>query len=341
MAALESPGESPFAAISEQLTRLYGQKDAATEAVLARLAPVEARLAELGREVAAADPAVERVAAGLDEIRLAQAGLTGRLAALESPEESPFAAVSEQLTRLYAQKDAATEAVLARLGEVEAQAARAAEAGAGLAGLGERVGALEATENPLAAISGQLQRLYAQKDAAVEAVLLRLAPVEERLAALGQAVTDGDPAVARLAQGIEEARAGQAAAAVRLGERLSALEQAAGDARAEGRAAEDAARAEAQAIAEQLIALRAATAQTELFADRLAMLEASLPRLSTAQAEMMQALERRAAPVSPETALEILPESGPEAAVAEAKAGPADPLEAFRDLPAVVSLHRR
>ena len=83
-------------------------------------------------------------------------------------------------------------------------------------------------------------------------------------------------------------------AAVRLGERLSALERAAGEARAEGRAAEDAARAEAQAIAEQLIALRTAAVETELFADRLALLEASLPRLSAAQAEMMQALERQA-----------------------------------------------
>ena len=112
--------------------------------------------------------------------------------------------------------------------------------------------------------------------------------------ALGQAVAAGDPAVERLAAGIAEARAGQAAAAVRLGERLSALERAAGDARAEGRAAEDAARAEAQAVAEQLIALRAAAAQTELFADRLALLEASLPRLSVAQSLMMQALERQA-----------------------------------------------
>ena len=43
---------------------------------------------------------------------------------------------------------------------------------------------------------------------------------------------------------------------------------------------EEAARAEAQAIATQLIAMRAAAAQTELFADRIALLEASLPRLS-------------------------------------------------------------
>ena len=39
--------ENPFAEISEQLTRLYAQKDATTETVLARLAPLEAQLAEL------------------------------------------------------------------------------------------------------------------------------------------------------------------------------------------------------------------------------------------------------------------------------------------------------
>ena len=96
------------------------------EAVLSRLAPVEARLDDLGREVSASDPAVERLAASVEELRTAQAalgaGLEARLAALEAaPEESPFAAVSEQLTRLYAQKDAATEAVLSRLGPVEAR----------------------------------------------------------------------------------------------------------------------------------------------------------------------------------------------------------------------------
>ena len=325
---LETPAEPPFAAVSEQLTRLYAQKDAATEAVLARLAPVEARLEALGREVSASDPAVERLAAAVEEVRLAQAGVVGRLAALEVTEEHPFAAVSEQLTRLYAQKDAATEVVLRRLGEVEAQAAGAAAAGEGLAALGQRVGALEAPDGPLAAVAAELAQLQAATDAAVAASVARLAPVEAGLAALGAALEAGDPAVARLAQGIEEAKGAQAQAAVRLGERLSALERAAGDARAEGRAAEDAARAAAQAVAEELIALRAAAAETEVFADRLALLEASLPRLSAAQAEMMQALERQA----------VAPPAVP--AAEEAAADGPDPLAALRDLP-VVSLHRR
>ena len=48
--------------------------------------------------------------------------------------------------------------------------------------------------------------------------------------------------------------------------------------------------------------MRAAAAQTELFADRLALLEASLPRLSVTQSLMMQALERQAAGAAPEDA---------------------------------------
>jgi hypothetical protein len=328
LVALEAPGESPFAAVSEQLTRLYAQKDAGVEAVLARLGAAEAQAAAAGEGLAALD-----------------ARIGAHIGALEAP-DGPLAAVSEQLTRLYAQKDAATEAVLARLGAAEAQAAAAAA-------LGARVGALEAPDGPLAALSGQLTRLDAQKDAATEAVLARLGPVEARLEELGrevgaaeQAKATGDAAVERLAQGIEEAKAAQSQAAVRLGERLSALEQAAGAARAEGRAAEDAARAEAEAIAEELLALRAAAAETELFADRLALLEASLPRLSAARAEAMQAPGRPAAG-SPAVAASPGTEGGTEAGMETARdmtppeAAPADPLEAFRDLPAVVSLHRR
>jgi chromosome segregation ATPase len=151
LAALEAPGESPFAEISEQLTRLYAQKDATVETVFARLAPIEARLAEL-------------------------AGLAARIEALEAPGESPFAAISEQLTRLYAQKDATVETVFARLAPLEARLAE-------LAGVPARIEALEAPgESPFAAISEQLTRLYAQKDATVETVFARLAPLEARLA---------------------------------------------------------------------------------------------------------------------------------------------------------------
>ena len=80
-----------------------------------------------------------------------------------------------------------------------------------------------------------------------------------------------------------------------------------------GREAEEAARAEAQAIATQLIAMRAAAAQTELFADRIALLEASLPRLSVTQSLMMQALERQAGAAPAAEAGPAVSELGPEA----------------------------
>ena len=130
---------------------------------------------------------------------------------------------------------------------------RAAGGGRGAGGGGARGcdGAGGAPENPFAEISEQLTRLYAQKDAAVETMVARLAPLEARLAELERTETD-DVA--------------------------------------------EAARAEAQAIATQLIAARAVAEETRLFSDRIALLEASLPRLSHAQALMMQALERQAAP---------------------------------------------
>ena len=107
LAALENPAETPFAAIAEQLTRLYAQKDAGIEAVLTRLAPLEARLAEMEQGLAERDPRalLDRFAERLEAVQ-------GRVAALEDPGESPFAGIAEQLTRLYAQKDASIETVL-------------------------------------------------------------------------------------------------------------------------------------------------------------------------------------------------------------------------------------
>ena len=128
-----------------------------------------------------------------------------------------------------------------------------------------RIAALEAAGAPFAEIAEQLSRLYAQKDASGEALTARL------------------EAVAR-----------------DLDRRLAAVEEGGGR-------EEEAARAEAQAIATQLIAMRAAAAQTELFADRIALLEASLPRLSVTQSLMMQALERQAgvAPAAAGPAAEV------------------------------------
>jgi hypothetical protein len=113
----------------------------------------------------------------------------------------------------------------------------------------------------------------------------------------------------------------------------------------------DEARAEAEEIATQMIALRAAAAQTELFADRLALLEASLPRLSAAQALMLQALERQGVRREPATA--AVPGAAsmtvqqpvasahtvPDAETAVQAPGAEAIADALADLPRVVSLH--
>ena len=132
LAALED-AENPFAEIAEQLTGLYGQKDAAVEAVLgaAGAAGGEARRAR-GRAGAGAAARRGRPARGVDGLRArlealhwAQGEVAAGLAALRAAgaraARSP--AVAEQLTRLYAQKDAGVAAVLARLAPLEARLA--------------------------------------------------------------------------------------------------------------------------------------------------------------------------------------------------------------------------
>ena len=248
------------------------------ETVFARLAPLEARLAAL-------DPtaALDRFAERLEAVQ-------GRVATLEGV-ENPFAEISEQLTRLYAQKDATVETVFARLAPMEARLAalgqgldrlaplveddpRAAldglkarlealhwaqgETAAGLAALRAAAEARDGEDGALAGIADRLTRLFAQKDAGLAAILARLGPLEARLAAL-----EAD---------------------------LPAAE---------------AARAEARAAAE-MIAAEAADAATALFADRIAGLEARLPRVA-----------------------------------APRPASAADELEAILALPGLVSLHRK
>ena len=210
--------ENPFAEISDQLTRLYAQKDSTTEAMLARLAPLEAKLAELETGLRDADPraALDRFAERLAE---SETRLSGEIETLKAA-ENPFAEISDQLTRLYAQKDSTTEAMLARLAPLEAKLAeletglRAADPRAALDRFAERLAAseaahgadharlsgeietLKAAENPFAEISDQLTRLYAQKDAVIEAMLARLAPVEAKLAEMEKAVAEKDPQAA-------------------------------------------------------------------------------------------------------------------------------------------------
>jgi hypothetical protein len=402
LAAVEEPGENPFAEIAEQLTRLYAQKDATVETVFARLAPLEAKLAEVEGQLPGLDPK-----AALDRFAERLEALQDRVAAVEAPGENPFAEIAEQLTRLYAQKDATVETVFARLAPLEA---KLSEIEGGLAGLdpraaldrfAERLEALQARlaavedpgENPFGEIADQLTRLYAQKDATVETVFARLAPLEAklgtlegglagslpRLAALeaelaardpGAALADLAARVAALQADREQAAAridalqaalGETAAGQPFGEiadqltRLYAQKDAAVAAVMERLApleaqlaalgdrpweeATEAARAEAEAVAAQLIALSAAAAQTELFADRLALLEANLPRLSAAQLRMMELIERQvpgASQASPARAAAPAPADAP-AAVPTDAAG----LEALRDLPRVVTMHHK
>jgi hypothetical protein len=80
-----------------------------------------------------------------------------------------------------------------------------------------------------------------------------------------------------------------------LAERMEPLEAKLAEIESRG-LSEDEARAEAQAVALQMIAAKTVAEETRLFASRLTLLEASLPRLSLAQSLMMQALERQAAP---------------------------------------------
>ena len=153
--------------MSEQLTRLYAQKDATVGTVVERLAPLEARLAELeGRLGVLADDdlraAVDGLRLRLEALAWAQGEVAGGLAAVEAraAEGGGFAEVADQLTRLYAQKDASAAALLARLAPVEArlaelearpEAPEAAAARAEAAALAERLARLEA-ELPRAAV---------------------------------------------------------------------------------------------------------------------------------------------------------------------------------------------
>ena len=383
IAALEAAG-SPVAELGERLAGLHAQKDAALAAVLDRLQPLEAGLQALARDIAAPDPALDRLAerlaaleaagspvaelgdklaelqarrdaavtavldrlqpleARLQEVAAAAAapdGLAERVAALEAA-GSPVAELGERLAGLHAQKDAALAAVLDRLQPLEAGlqalARDIAAPDPALDRLADRLAALEAAGSPVAELGEKLAELQARKDAAVTAVLDRLQPLEARLQEVAVAATVREPALDRLGERLAALGAALEAAEVGLAARLAAVEQGLGP----DRQSEDAARAEAQAIATQLIAMHAAAAQTELFADRLALLEASLPRLSVTQSLMMQALERQAAAPEPPEPVAPVAAEAPEPREPAPPAAP-DPLAAFRDLPRIVSLHQK
>ena len=125
-----------------------------------RLAPLEAKLAELEGKLgplAEDDPraAVEGLRLRLEALAWAQSEVAGGLAALQAAaaEGGGFAEVADQLTRLFAQKDASAATLLARLAPLEARLAEleagprdpeAAAARAEAAALRERLARLEA-----------------------------------------------------------------------------------------------------------------------------------------------------------------------------------------------------
>ena len=186
LAALAPEG----AALAERLTGLEEKRTACLEATLARLAPLEAKLAALesGRdtEAAAGREALKRLETKLEAQAAEASAAKSELAALKA-EAGGVRALGEQLTRVLAQKEALADTLVARVAAVEAVLAEKDPAPA-LARLAERLASLESAENPFAEISEQLTRLYAQKDATVETVFARLAPLEARLAALDPTV---------------------------------------------------------------------------------------------------------------------------------------------------------
>lgn len=361
LAALEAPRDNPFAEITEQLTRLYAQKERSAETVLVRLGPLEMRLGALEQGLAVADPqaALARFAEQLEAVQAQVA----ELAVADGP---AFAELSEQLTQLQVQKDAAIETVRVRLapleerlGAIEVGFADQDEPQASLDAMAERLELLQARigelempgEDPLAGLEAEVARLRAERDTTMEAVFGRLAPLENRLAQVAAGLATTAPRLAALEAadprtelaGVKERIAALQAAQGTVGERLAALQSIVSDARpfaeiseqlAELHAQKDAAvdavasrlaplearlieiearpvpagpdeaKAHAEEIATQMIALRAAAAQTELFADRLALVETTLPRLSAAQALMLKALDRQGVqvPVPPAAA---------------------------------------
>ena len=193
--ALVEGAENPVAEIGARLAELHAQKDLAVEAMMQRLAPMEARLAEL-------DPqgALDRFAERLEAVQ-------ARVALVEGA-ENPVAEISARLAELHAQKDLAVEAMMQRLAPMEARLAELDPQGAldrfaeRLEAVQARVALVEGAENPVAEIGARLAELHAQKDLAVEAMMQRLAPMEARLAEL-----DPQGALDRFAERLEAVQA--------------------------------------------------------------------------------------------------------------------------------------
>jgi hypothetical protein len=213
LAGLEA-ATPPFAEISEQMSRLYGQRDAMAETVFARLAPLEAKQRELEATVALRDPqaALDRLAERLEAVRAAQ--------------EAAATALGD---RLAGRLDGVAAGAEARL---DALAAAQAAAEAALAA---RLAALEEAPDATAEIAERLAGLHDRKEAATEAVLGRLAPLEARLGDLETRLAASHPGaeLERLAERLEAVRAAQEATGALLGGRLDGV-AAATEARLDG-----------------------------------------------------------------------------------------------------------
>lgn len=285
-ALADAGGAARIQALAGSLVGLIRDKNATLETALAGLDQLRCRLRTLEQvgDPAEARGLVERLGARLDEIQTAQAAAQAateaRIAALRA--DAPLAEICGQLTRLYAQKDATIETVFARLDPLEARLGE-------IERLAPRLGAIEAemaARDPQAGLES-LGRRLAELQAAQGETAGRLALQQAEPRPHGE-----------IAARLTLLQAQKDALVETVSARLGALEARLGAFEAET-LDEDGARAEAQAIAAQLIAAHAIAEQTALFSDRIALLEASLPRLSLAQSLMMQALERQAAPAPP------------------------------------------
>ncbi|HVH03425.1 MAG TPA: hypothetical protein VM891_10860 [Amaricoccus sp.] len=412
LAALASGGGA--SELAERLARLHEARDAGLEAALARLAPLETRLAGLESGIGAGREATNRLETALAALHGEQAQARSEIAALR-------AAAETAPVRAEARVEARVEALRAELsGRIEAfERALAARDPQGaldrladrLEGLTDRLVLIETAETPLVEVAERLAGLHVQKDAAVEAVLSRLTPLEAKLAAVEgdlarAAAEDRQAAVEGLRTRVEtlhwslgetaaglaalraeagagtgvaeiadrlarlvierdaEKEAGLAAALARLApleaalerlapleivlERLAPLE--ARLATLEGRDDPAAARAVAGEVATELARLRAdAAAQTALFADRLALLEVSLPRRDARQAlRAPGATDGAPAAVlpseigaAPSEAVAAAPFEAVAEAASDGRTGSEAPDdEAIRALPRIISLHK-
>ena len=290
--ALVEGAENPVAEITGRLAELHAQKDVAVAALVERLAPLEARLAEL-------DPqgALDRFAERLEAV-------AARVALVEGA-ENPVAEITGRLAELHAQKDVAVAALIERLAPMEARLAELDPQGAldrfaeRLEAVAARVALVEGAENPVAEITGRLAELHAQKDVAVAALIERLAPMEARLAEVEGGVArvlplaEDDPraALAGLKARLEALDHAQEAVAVGLEALRAGLARAAEEeARCRGPSpparAAGAAEGTAAALAEVVDGM------TRLFAQKDAGLAALLARLGPFE-ERLAAVEAR------------------------------------------------